>query len=156
MARVNNASMVYDLIKGRMYSCANVNEKQIYSLYDFSFILSLCIISSFFIVPAGLDPPQIISIGSRECTIEISPPIRPNGNIIRYLAYFDAVLRNETKFTVVQIYGLQPYTSYQVHVAACTKVGCVNSTAISFSTYEEGNIALKVFYKVYDVILVVQ
>ena len=109
---------------------------------DFSIIASLVIVSSIFIAPTGLDPPQIISIGSRECTIEISPPIRPNGIIIKYLVYFDVILRNETKFTVVQIYGLQPYTSYQVHVAACTKVGCVNSTATSFATYEEGNTAL--------------
>ena len=109
---------------------------------DFSIIASLVIVSSIFIAPTGLDLPQIISIGSRECTIEISPPIRPNGIIIKYLVYFDAILRNETKFTVVQIYGLQPYTSYQVHVAACTKVGCVNSTATSFATYEEGNTAL--------------
>ena len=116
---------------------------------DFSIIASLVIVSSIFIVPTDLDPPQIISISSRECTIEISPPIRANGIILKYLVYFDAILRNETKFTVVQICGLQPYTSYQVHVAACTKVGCVNSTATSFATYEEGNTALFIKNTVY-------
>ena len=54
------------------------------------------------------------------------------------VTYLNGTFINETLSQTVMIYDLTPFTQYELHVAACTNVGCVNSSALIFRTLQDG------------------
>lgn len=61
-----------------------------------------------------------------------------NGVLTQYAVYLNDSLKNNTLETTVLVSGLQPYVFYQLRVAACTKVGCINSSVIYFRSLQDG------------------
>lgn len=88
-------------------------------------------------VPTGLDTPKLSTVGSRYVILEISPPANMNGVLTQYAVYLNDSLKNNTLETTVLVSGLQPYVFYQLRVAACTKVGCINSSVIYFRSLQD-------------------
>ena len=63
------------------------------------------------------------------------PPIQPNGIIILYRLYIaDTFI--ETTGTIVTVQSLEPFTTYEYVLEACTVVGCTNSSVGFVSTVE--------------------
>lgn len=72
--------------------------------------------------------------------VDLSPPANPNGVIIKNIVYVNHTIANITtdESSQVLLTGLAPYTLYTVHIAACTKVGCTNSSGVLFRTLQDG------------------
>ncbi|KAG3258086.1 usherin, transcript variant X1 [Ictidomys tridecemlineatus] len=112
--------------------------------------------------PRRLSPPQIREISSTELHVQWSPPLEPNGIIIRYELYMKR-LRSTEESQVFQssgwlsphpfaestsdnaleppqaatvITGLEPYTEYEFRVLAVNMAGSTSSVWISARTGE--------------------
>jgi len=90
------------------------------------------------LVPSSVDAPKLSFVGARRVVLELSPPAKPNGVVIRHVIYVNGTQVNETSDSVVAVGSLKPYTFYEVHFAACTSVGCSDSQKVNFRTLQDG------------------
>ncbi|XP_075719450.1 usherin [Rhinoderma darwinii] len=86
--------------------------------------------------PGALNPPRIEALSATEVNVSWSPPPIQNGEITKYIAKID----NETCFAgtrlSIVISNLQPFTSYNISLVACTNGGCTNSSNTLVRTKE--------------------
>ncbi|XP_053463887.1 usherin [Nycticebus coucang] len=120
--------------------------------------------------PQRLSPPEVQKIGATELNVRWSPPMEPNGIIIRYELYMkrsrstEAISEESRVFqssgwlsphpfaesanenalkppqTATTITGLEPYTKYELRVLAVNMAGSVSSAWISERTGESAPI----------------
>ncbi|XP_028396319.1 LOW QUALITY PROTEIN: usherin-like [Dendronephthya gigantea] len=81
-------------------------------------------------VPTPLDPPTIPQINSRDLVVTWDEASEPNGIIIHYILYRNNTNRTKVanNVTRLRVTGLEPFTVYVFSVAACTVIGCSNSS----------------------------
>ncbi|XP_022099403.1 usherin-like isoform X2 [Acanthaster planci] len=90
--------------------------------------------------PANLFDPAVTSLDANTIQITWREPGRPNGVIQEYRiresnAADPIYVGDATVFEYVHR-GLQPYTSYQYTLVACTAAGCTSSNPVSITTPE--------------------
>ena len=72
--------------------------------------------------PAGIVPPEVVSLDPTSVVVTWSPPLQPNGAVEAYVLRFpDPRLEvSPSNGTRKVVDGLIPYTEYAVTVTACT------------------------------------
>lgn len=98
------------------------------------------------VTPELMLAPVIESFTSRLFLVAWQPPLVPNGNITHYILSYnpiplepsalETVTTVEYTDTTAKIFGLQPFTKYQIWVTAFNKVGNVTSEMVHVSTKE--------------------
>ncbi|MGH0120774.1 UNVERIFIED_CONTAM: hypothetical protein FKN15_027140 [Acipenser sinensis] len=91
--------------------------------------------------PAGLEQPEVLVLGPYSVMVTWSPPLIPNGEILRYEIrmpdpHITITNTSELSYTVI---NLVPYTNYTVTVLACSgggghTGGCTESLPTSVTT----------------------
>lgn len=83
-----------------------------------------------FLVPSPVDPPTISQVDSRYVLVQWDEASQPNGIILHYILYRNNTYRTTVANNVTRwrVTGLEPFTTYVFSVAACTVVGCSNSS----------------------------
>ncbi|XP_060897032.1 usherin [Labrus mixtus] len=86
--------------------------------------------------PATVDPPTLDSITSSSINISWSQPLTQNGEVTEYVLKLNnqEAYRGRGRNTVLS--DLQPHTSYQLALSACTRGGCTTSSTMSAVTEE--------------------
>ena len=94
-----------------------------------------------FLVPSPVDPPTIPQVDSRYLVVQWDEASEPNGVIVHYILYRNNTYRTTlaNNVTRLRVTGLEPFTIYVFSVAACTVVGCSNSSlSLPVRTLEDG------------------
>ena len=94
-----------------------------------------------FVVPSPVDPPTILQVDSRYVFVQWDEASQPNGIILEYILYRNNTYRTKVahNITRLRVTGLEPFTIYVFSVAACTVVGCSNSSlSLPVRTLEDG------------------
>uniref|UniRef100_A0A3Q3EF52 Usher syndrome 2A (autosomal recessive, mild) n=1 Tax=Labrus bergylta TaxID=56723 RepID=A0A3Q3EF52_9LABR len=86
--------------------------------------------------PATVDAPTLDSITSSSINISWSQPLTQNGEVTEYVLKLNnqEAYRGRGRNTVLS--DLQPHTSYQLVLSACTRGGCTTSSTMSAVTEE--------------------
>ena len=92
-------------------------------------------------IPEGVLTPSIVEITSTSVTLEILPPLMPNGVITMYHVIRDNItiatlIPTGNADTLYTVSNLRPFTSYTFSVQACTAVGCQQSNTTVVKTLE--------------------
>ncbi|ELU01149.1 hypothetical protein CAPTEDRAFT_219707 [Capitella teleta] len=87
--------------------------------------------------PEQFAPPAITVESSTSITLVWNAPTKPNGYIVQYIIYEEAVgpltnISGSARQYTTQ--GLLPYTRYTFWMAACTSIGCTSSSTVSATT----------------------
>ena len=88
-------------------------------------------------VPAGVQPPQLLSASSTSLTLTFPLPLFPNGAVTRYEVLVDGVLTSSGSLASQNLTSLTPFTNYTIILRVCTAIGCSSSTPVVFSTLPE-------------------
>ena len=86
--------------------------------------------------PATVEAPTVDTITSTSINISWSKPLTQNGEVTQYVLKLNSheVYRGRDQTTVLS--DLQPHTSYQLLLLACTSGGCTTSATVSALTEE--------------------
>ncbi|XP_065144388.2 usherin [Paramisgurnus dabryanus] len=99
--------------------------------------------------PQGMDPPTARPSGAYSVLLNWTEPSRPNGVISKYKVVYQKIAKdptfNSTTVTALtvtanvyqaQIFGLEPYTTYNMRVEAVNGAGLVSSPWVTIQTLE--------------------
>ena len=88
-------------------------------------------------VPAGVQPPLLLSASSTLLTLTLPLPLFPNGAITRYEVFVNGVLSSSGSLASQNVSSLIPFTNYTITLRVCTAIGCGESGPVVFSTLPE-------------------
>ncbi|XP_073409429.1 usherin [Dendrobates tinctorius] len=141
--RKNNITLPFNLD----YTTLNYTDEDLlpYSEYTYSIIactLGGCTISDPTVIrtlespPGAVNAPTTTAVSATEVNVSWSPSSIQNGEITKYIVR----LENETYFAgrrlFIIISNLQPFTTYNVSLVACTNGGCTSSSGTIVRTKE--------------------
>ena len=87
--------------------------------------------------PTSIDPPSVFVLSSNEILVTWSEPDELNGLLQGYVLYRDDSDISSAIFdTIFSDDSLEPFTSYTYIIQVCTNAGCINSSAVSNTTFE--------------------
>ena len=87
--------------------------------------------------PTSIDPPSVYVLSSSEMLVLWSEPDELNGVLQGYTLYRnDADISSVIFNTFFSDNDLEPFSSYMYIVQVCTNGGCINSSAVSNTTFE--------------------
>lgn len=86
--------------------------------------------------PATVESPTVDSITSASINISWSKPLTQNGEVTEYVLKLNNKEAYRGRGLNVVLSDLQPHTSYQLVLLACTSGGCTTSSTMSTITEE--------------------
>ncbi|XP_035991625.1 usherin [Fundulus heteroclitus] len=86
--------------------------------------------------PAVVEAPAVDAITSDHINISWSKPLMLNGEVTEYVLKLNNKEAYRGRDLKTALSGLQPYTSYQLVLLACTRGGCTTSNTITVVTEE--------------------
>ena len=87
--------------------------------------------------PSFVPPPYFVTVSASSISITWQAPPQPNGVIVSYQLFRDGdEVFNGLSLSHMDT-GLEPFTSYNYHVQACTNGGCTNSSVAMNTTLED-------------------
>lgn len=86
--------------------------------------------------PASVEAPQVDAMTSSVLNVSWSKPATQNGQVTEYVLRLDDKEVYRGRDLGVVLSELQPHTSYQLVLSACTSGGCTTSSAVSAFTEE--------------------
>ncbi|KAM7406312.1 hypothetical protein PAMP_000697 [Pampus punctatissimus] len=86
--------------------------------------------------PATVEAPTVDTITSNSINISWSKPLTQNGEVTEYVLKLNSQEAYRGRNLKTELSDLQPHTSYQLVLLACTSGGCTTSAAMSIVTEE--------------------
>lgn len=86
--------------------------------------------------PAAVEAPTLLSVTSNSINVSWSRPATQNGEVTEYVLRLDTEEIYRGSELSVALSDLQPHTSYQLLLSACTSGGCTASSTVSAVTDE--------------------